>query len=260
MNESSKRVAVITGAGSGVGRAAAVRLAKDFSVLVLMGRNKDNLQETAKLVGAEPNAAECEIESCDISDGDAVEAVIGRTVAKHGRIDVLVNSAGTNVRVRSLAECSVADYEQVVATNLTGAFLLARACLPIMRKQGGGAIINVISDAGLRANQVAGIAYVSAKFGLRGLTEAINAEERHNMIRATAVYPGEINTPLLEKRPVIPPVEARQLMLQSEDVAECIALAVALPARALVEEIVIRPTTTYAAAAEAAATAAGKKA
>ena len=102
--------------------------------------------------------------------------------------------------------------------------------------------MNVISDAGKIANTKAGVSYVASKFGLSGLTQAINAEERQRGIRACGVFPGEINTPLLDKRPSPPPQSARELMLQAEDVAECIALAILLPGRALVEEILVRPT------------------
>src|SRR5260370_337616 len=83
-----------------------------------------------------------------------------------------------------------------------------------MRPQGGGPVIYIVSDSGWRGQEFAGVAYVSAKFGLRGLTEAINAEERHNGIRATSIYPGEVNTPILDRRPVPPPPEAREKMLQ----------------------------------------------
>jgi NAD(P)-dependent dehydrogenase (short-subunit alcohol dehydrogenase family) len=110
-----------------------------------------------------------------------------------------------------------------------------------MRAQGSGTIIHVVSDSGVRGNNFAGVAYIASKFGLRGLTEAINAEQRQHGIRATAIVPGEVSTPILEKRPVPPSEEERARMLQPEDVAECIALAALLPGRAIMEELVIRP-------------------
>src|SRR5213078_1523269 len=102
-------------------------------------------------------------------------------------------------------------------------------------------IVNVISDAGLSGNRVSGAAYIAAKFGLSGLTAAINAEERKNGIRACGIYPGEINTPLLDQRPTPPGAEARAKMLQADDVADCVMLAINLPARAIVEQLLIRP-------------------
>ena len=102
----------------------------------------------------------------------------------------------------------------MISTDLNGAFYLTRGFLQTMRQQGGGTVINIVSDSGWRGNNFAGVAYIAAKFGLRGLTEAINAEERQHGIRATSIYPGEVNTPILDRRPVPPPPEAREKMLQ----------------------------------------------
>src|SRR5205085_3439676 len=105
---------------------------------------------------------------------------------------------------RSIAETSVADFDSVMKTNLRGAYLCARAFLPGMRQRKHGTIVNVISDAGLVANPMSGVAYVASKFAMTGLTGVINAEERKNGIRACGIFPGGIDTPLLEKRPTIP--------------------------------------------------------
>jgi NADP-dependent 3-hydroxy acid dehydrogenase YdfG len=99
----------------------------------------------------------------------------------------------------------------------------------------------IVSDAGLQASAKAGAAYVASKFGQRGLVQSINAEERVHGIRATAIFPGDINTPLLDKRPTPPPQEARAKMLQPEDVTACVMLAINLPDRAIIEELLIRP-------------------
>jgi len=238
MAKHNRMVALVTGAGSGIGRAAAYALAdKNFS-LVLVGRDEKKLEETSSHLPADVHRVIC---ACDISTKPGIESVVKIVTNQFGRLDVLVNGAGVNVPKRSLQDCEAADYDSVIATNLSGAFLLTKAFLPLMRAQEGGTIINVISDSGLRGNNFAGVAYISSKFGLRGLTEAINAEERHNGIRATAIYPGEVNTPILDKRPVPPNAEARELMLQPDDVAQCIALAATLPPRAIVEDLVIRP-------------------
>jgi NAD(P)-dependent dehydrogenase (short-subunit alcohol dehydrogenase family) len=110
-----------------------------------------------------------------------------------------------------------------------------------MRAQGRGTIVNIGSDAGVFANPISGPAYISAKFGLTGFTGALNAEERKNGIRACAIQPGEINTPLLDKRPKPPTAEARAKMLQAEDVAACAMLAINLPDQAVVEHLLLRP-------------------
>jgi NADP-dependent 3-hydroxy acid dehydrogenase YdfG len=135
----------------------------------------------------------------------------------------------------------VDDYRSVIDTNLNGAFYCMRCLLPAMRKKGGGTIVLIVSDAGIIANAKAGAAYVASKFAARGLVQSINAEERQNGIRATSLCPGDINTPILDKRPVPPAPEAREKMLQPEDVAECVMLAINLPSRAVVEELIIRP-------------------
>ncbi len=164
-----------------------------------------------------------------------------KAVAKFGFVSALVYAAGTNAPKRSLAEVSDGDYWDMVDTNLTGAYLCAQAFLPAMRSRKTGTIVNIVSEAAKQASGKAGVAYVISKFGQAGLTQAINAEERVNGIRACAIFPGDIDTPLLKKRPVVPTPEARAKMMQPEDVAQCVLLALNLPARAVVEEILVRP-------------------
>lgn len=236
---SETKCAVITGAGSGVGQAVAVVLAREGWRVAILGRRETALQETAALItAAGKTALVC---PCDVGDSVAVRAVGKQILDTFGRVDVLVNSAGTNVPKRSLRELQEEDYRHLIDANLNGAYYCVQAFLSHMRERGSGTIVNVISDAGLRANAKAGPAYVAAKFGLTGLTQSINAEERANGIRACAIFPGDINTPLLEKRPNPPPAEARVGMLQAEDVAACIMLAINLPERAVIEELLLRP-------------------
>ncbi len=239
MEQTPEKTAVITGAGSGVGRAVALRLANEGWSVALVGRQLGNLNETRSLGG--PSAGRMFVMPCDISDAAAVEALAGKVTKELGSVAALVNSAGTNIRDRGLGVVSVAAFRELIEVNLVGTFICVHAFLPIMRKHGGGTIVNVVSDAGLLANAKAGAAYVSGKFGVTGLTQSINAEERGNGIRACAIFPGDINTPLLNKRPVVPPPEARAKMLQPEDVADCVMLAINLPSRAVVEQLVVRP-------------------
>jgi NAD(P)-dependent dehydrogenase (short-subunit alcohol dehydrogenase family) len=158
-----------------------------------------------------------------------------------GEVEVLVNAAGTNAPNRSLEVLSIEDYHAMIDTNLNGAYYCVEAFLPGMRKRKSGTIVNVVSDAAKQASAKAGPAYAMSKFGLLGLTQAINAEERANGVRACALLPGDIDTPLLDKRPAPPSREARDRMLHAEDVAECAMLAINLPTRAVVEELLIRP-------------------
>lgn len=235
-------VAVVTGAGSGVGRACVVSLAQRGFSVALLGRREAQLNETVALARAaqKPGVKLLAI-PCDVSVEAEVQRMAERVRGTLGVASVLINSAGTNIAKRSLAELSVEDYRHVVDVNLTGAFLTAHAFLPDMRRAGRGTIVNIISDAGLTANRISGAAYIASKFGLTGLTATINAEERNHGIRACAILPGEINTPLLDRRPVVPPPEARVKMLQAEDVAACAMLAIDLPDRAVVEQLLLRP-------------------
>lgn len=231
--------AVVTGAGSGVGRAVALRLAREGWQVALVGRQVAPLNETARLAGE--RAEQLRPVPCDIRDAAAVARMAERVHAELGTVDVLVNAAGTNTPRRALAELSLFDYQDLLGTNLHGAFYCVQAFLPEMRRHGSGTIVNIVSDAGKLASPKAGPAYVMAKFGLAGLTQSINAEERARGIRACAIFPGDIDTPLLDKRPEPPAPEARARMLRPEDVAECVWLCVSLPPHAIVEELVIRP-------------------
>jgi NAD(P)-dependent dehydrogenase (short-subunit alcohol dehydrogenase family) len=238
MDSSSPPVAVVTGAGSGVGRAVVQRFVAAGWQVALVGRRLDALAESAALAGANA-AVTCATFGCDVSRGEQVDAMAAAVLARFARVDVLVNSAGTNVPRRGLEVLSREDWDAVLATNLHGAFYCVRALLPSMRARGAGTIININSDVGKRARDLAGAAYVSSKFGLAGLTEQINAEERAYGIRACSIFPRDINTPLLDRRPEPPPPAARARMMQPDDVAAAVWLAVSLPPRAIVEEIVM---------------------
>jgi NADP-dependent 3-hydroxy acid dehydrogenase YdfG len=232
------KVAVVTGAGSGVGRATVIKLVQQGWSVVLIGRTERTLRETATLTG-KPDA--CTITPLTIGDVSATSQLAAEVLTLFGRVDLLVNAAGTNVPKRSLEVLTLEDYHAMMDSNLNGAFYLVQSFLPMMRRQKAGTIVNIVSDAGRQASPKAGPGYVISKFGMVGLTQAINAEERGNGIRACAILPGDIDTPLLDKRPAPPNAEARTKMLQPEDVADCVLLAVNLPDRAVVEELLIRP-------------------
>lgn len=234
------KVAVVTGAGTGVGRAIALALIQQGWQVGLVGRREPMLRDTAQLA-AKKSGEGLLICPCDIGSFEAVSAMAHAVVEKLGEVEVLVNAAGTNVPKRSLEVLSLEDYRHMIDANMNGAYYCVQAFLPAMRRRKSGTIVNVVSEAGRQASPKAGPSYVMAKFGMVGLTQSINAEERGNGIRACAILPGDIDTPLLDKRPAPPPAEARAKMLRAEDVAECALLAINLPSRAVVEELVIRP-------------------
>jgi NAD(P)-dependent dehydrogenase (short-subunit alcohol dehydrogenase family) len=233
------RTAVITGAGSGVGRAIAVALAKQSWRLAVLGRTKRSLDETARLTGL--TSHDILVVPCDIGRDEQVREMARAVLDHFQTVDVLVNAAGTNAPKRSLEVLSLDDYHAMIDTNLHGSYYCVQAFLPQMRKRQSGTIVNIVSEAGKQASPKAGPAYVMSKFGLAGLTQSINAEERGNGVRACAIFPGDIDTPLLDKRPSPPPPEARSRMMLPEDIADCALLAINQPPRTIVEEIVVRP-------------------
>lgn len=222
-----------------MGQAVALALAKENWRVVLVGRRREALQSTIRL--AHKKGGELVAMPCDIGKAGAVEKMAKSVLARFKSVDVLVNAAGTNAPRRSLRELSLKDYRRLLDTNLDGAYYCIQAFLPGMRARRSGTIVNIVSDAAKQASAKAGPAYVMSKFGLAGLTQSINAEEKANGIRACAIFPGDIDTPLLDLRPAPPSPEARRGMLGSEDIAACVLLAVNLPARAIVEEILVRP-------------------
>ena len=236
------KTAVITGAGSGVGQATALALVKQGWNVAILGRRKSALRQTVKLAGE--RAARLLVCPCDIGEVAAVAKVAKRVLKRFGSVEVLVNAAGTNIPRRSLAELSLEDYHAVLDANLNGSYYCVQAFLPQMRARKSGTIVNIVSEAGLQATPKSGPSYVMSKFGQAGLTQSINAEEKQNGIRACSIFPGDIDTPLLDKRPVVPDVKARARMMRGEDIAACALLVINLPSRAVVEEILVRPGPT----------------
>lgn len=237
MSDSSKTL-VVTGAGSGIGQAVAQRFASEGWHVALVGRRDETLQQASSLFDANARARSATFR-CDVSRAADVDEMAAAVIERFGRVDVLVNSAGINVPKRSLRELSLEDWHRVIDTNLNGAYYCIRAFLPVMRVQRDGTIVNINSDVGKLARDLAGPAYVTSKFGMTGLTQQINAEERANGIRATSIFPRDVNTPLLDKRPQPPSADLRARMLQPADLAACVWLAATLPSHAIVDEIVL---------------------
>jgi NAD(P)-dependent dehydrogenase (short-subunit alcohol dehydrogenase family) len=233
------KTVVITGAGSGVGRAVALKLCEQGWRVAIVGRRVDALEETIRLAGS--HAAYLKRYPCDVGEAAAVTAMGKQVLAELGEVEVLVNAAGTNVPRRSLEVLSLEDYHAMIASNLNGAYYCVQAFLPQMRARQSGTIVTIVSDAGKQASAKAGAAYVMSKFGLAGLTQSINAEERAHGIRACAIFPGDIDTPLLDQRPQPPDAAARARMMRPEDVAECAVFCINLPPHVIVEEMLVRP-------------------
>jgi NADP-dependent 3-hydroxy acid dehydrogenase YdfG len=235
----SGKVAWITGGGSGIGLAGALELARAGAHVVISGRSRETLLSSEKQIKA---AGSGEAIALDVADQKEVSQGAQAILKRHGRVDILVNSAGVNSPKRSFRHVSVESWNQIVAVNLSGMFYCCQAVLPSMREKKEGLVINISSWAGRYASTLTGPGYNATKHAVVALTESINMEECAHGIRATSILPGEVATPILEKRPVPPTPEVRARMLQPEDLGATILFVATLPARACVNELIISPT------------------
>lgn len=236
----SNRVAWITGAGSGIGQAGALALADAGATVVLSGRRQDALEDTASKVREQDGT--CHLECLDVADSEAVQQAAQRIHALLGRIDILVNSAGLNVTSRHWDQVSAQDWDTVVGVNLDGAFYCTQAVLPLMREQGGGLMIHVSSWAGRYDSYITGPAYNAAKHAVLAMNASLNLEQGRHGIRSCAICPGEVATPILDKRPVPVSEADKARMLQPQDLGATIRFVAELPPRACMNEILISPT------------------
>jgi NADP-dependent 3-hydroxy acid dehydrogenase YdfG len=234
------KVAWITGGGSGIGQAGAVALAEAGATVVVSGRRDHALDETAARIAAVGGT--CERVAMDVADRHAVQRAGEQVLARHGRIDILVASAGMNVPKRALRHVEAQDWDRVVQANLNGVAYCTFAALPAMRKQGGGLVINVGSWLGRWPSYTGGAAYNATKMAVVAFTHQLNLEEGMNGVRATVIFPGEVNTPILKTRPVPPQPEERERMLQSEDLGRTIRFVAEAPPHVCFNEIVVTPT------------------
>lgn len=234
------KVGWITGAGSGIGAAAAEKLATAGMTVILSGRRKEPLETLAMSIRGKGGKAD--ILPLDVTDKNAVAKAVERIARDHGRIDVLVNSAGLNVTERSWEKVSPDGWDSVINADLNGAFYCCKAVLDIMRQQKDGLIINVSSWAGVHPSKLTGPAYNAAKHGMVAMNESLNIEEGGNGIRACALCPGEVATPILDTRPHPPSQEERERMLQAEDLGDTVLFLASVPARVCINSLVISPT------------------
>jgi NAD(P)-dependent dehydrogenase (short-subunit alcohol dehydrogenase family) len=232
------QVAVVVGATSGMGRATALLFGREGASLVISGRRAGLLQELGEQIAAETGAVVAAA-PCDVRKREDVDSLIRLAVAQFGRIDVLVYASGINIPDRSFKRLTPEIWDDMITTNLTGAFHCTQLALPVMRDQEDGLIIYLSSIAAQGAD-VSGAAYKAAKAGIDGLAGAIAAEERP--IRASVIYPGLCDTPLVLQRPAPTPKELMDHALQPEDVAEACLFVAALPARCHVPFLRLVPT------------------
>lgn len=239
MSNLKDKTALVTGGGSGIGLEVARLFLEAGARVAITGRDRAKLQRAAEdLKGGERLISH----AADLSQAAEAQALVQEVTRVLGRIDILVNNAGVNVKERTMAELTPESWHYLVGGNLHGAYHCMYAVLPQMRQRRDGLIINVNSIAGKRANPLGGTAYVAAKFGLRGLAMAVAAEEKANNIRISSIYPGEVDTPILEQRPTLVTAEQRQKILKPEDVARAVLFVAEMPAHVAIPELVIAPT------------------
>jgi NADP-dependent 3-hydroxy acid dehydrogenase YdfG len=233
------KVVLITGGGSGIGLATARLFLENGAQVAIAGRNYTKLADNTKSF---PGRERLFLQATDVANPDQVRALVQNAVGQFGRIDILVNSAGTNIKNRTFRELTIETWQQLLRTNLDGAFYCIQAVLPAMRERKDGLIININSVAGLRASPLGGVAYAASKFGMTALGLGLAAEEKDNGIRVTNIYPGEVDTPILEFRPEPITEEHRGRILKPEDVAGAVLFAASQPPHVSIPELIIKPT------------------
>lgn len=236
------RVAWVTGAGSGIGEAGAVALAALGATVVLTGRRKQALEAVAERINASGGGV-ATVQAGDLTKAAAVGKIAEAIRAEHGRLDIVVNNAGVNIPDRAWSRLAPEGIDTVIAGNLTSAFYVVQAALPIMRAQkDGGVFIHTASWAGRWIGPVSGPAYTAAKHGMVAMSHTINLEECGNGIRSCVLCPGEVATPILLNRPIPETPETMARMIQPQDMGELIAFVARQPAHVCINEVLISPT------------------
>lgn len=232
--------ALVTGGGSGIGLAIATCFAREGAAVVIAGRTVERLEAARREAGDVGERIIPRV--ADVAHQDQVRELVAWAEEHLCGIDILVNNAGINVPRRTLAELSPDDWRRLVEVNLNGAFYCIHEVLPRMREREAGQIINIASDAAVRISEVSGVGYSAAKFGMSALSLFTGIEEGDHGIRSSLICPGEVNTPILDHRPVPVPDEKRRQILQPEDVAAAALFVATLPPRVTVPELIITPS------------------
>lgn len=239
MEKLAEKVCLVTGGGSGIGLAIARAFLDEGARVAIAGRDEAKLRHAAlRLAGGDRllHAA------MDVAVPDQVEAAVRQVRERWGAIEILVNNAGLNLRQRSVRELNPQSWQLLLRANLDGAFYCIHAVLPGMVERRDGVIINISSIAGKRPGPLGGAAYAASKFGMRALGLCLAAEETQSGIRVSNIYPGEVDTPILEVRPQPVSEEHRQRILRAEDVAAAVLFVAGLPPQVSIPELVIKPT------------------
>jgi NADP-dependent 3-hydroxy acid dehydrogenase YdfG len=234
---------LITGGGSGIGLAAAKLFLQAGADVAIAGRDQKKLDAAAQQIGG---AARIMCHAADVSEPEQAAALVRAVEKRFGKIDILVNNAGTNIKERTFRELTPEIWQRLLRVNLDGAFYCIHAAFPGMAARRDGIIVNINSIAGKRASPLGGIAYAASKFGMTALGVGLAAEEKDSGVRVCNIYPGEVDTPILEHRPTPVTEEHRQRILKPDDVAQAVLFVASQPPHVSIPELIIKPTSqTY---------------
>ncbi|MBI3408525.1 MAG: SDR family oxidoreductase [Planctomycetes bacterium] len=232
------KIALVTGGGSGIGFAVGRAFLEHGAKVALAGRDLKKLEVSAKSL---PHRERIFLHAADVSDPAQARKLVDAVVKHFGPIDILVNNAGVNVKERAFRQLTPETWQRLIRTNLDGAFYCIHAVMPSMLERKDGVIININSVAGKRATPLGGVAYAASKFGMSALGLGLAVEEKDSGIRVTNIYPGEVDTPILEFRPKPVTEEQRLKILKPEDVAAAVFYVVTQPPHVHVPELIIKP-------------------
>ncbi len=234
------KVALVTGAGTGIGRATALAFAAAGATVIVNGRRPEPLDAVVADITTAGGTAWAA--TADLTTGPEAERLAALCLDRSGRVDILVNNAGFSSKVRSARYLDANEWTSVWQVNVLGVAMLTKALLPSMIEAGEGTVITVSSVGGLRPSVMAGAAYCSAKAAVAAYMTELSSEVRNFGVRCTTVFPGEVDTPILDNRALRPGDAERSRMVLPDDVAAAILMVASLPARASIEELVITPT------------------
>ena len=234
------KVCLITGGGSGIGRATANKMAKEGARIIVVGRTQTKIDETVS--GIKKDGGYASGYATDVSDQALVDDLVSSVIQEHSKIDLLLNNAGHSSKHRRLTTTTATELQSVIDSNLIGTIYCSQAVVPHMLSAEEGTIINVASIAGLSPSNLGGMIYSAVKAAVITFTGFLNDDLKNTGIRASVVIPGEVDTPILDNRPIPPDENARAKMVTAEDTAEAISMIARLPLRTNIPELQIRPT------------------
>ena len=239
MTRLAGKIAWVTGAGTGIGEAAALALAEEGATVILTGRRRDPLEKVAARINQTGSA---HVQPADLTDKAQVQKVGDYIKATFNRLDILVNNAGVNLVNRHWDKLTPDSVDTLLQGNLTAALYCVTVALPFMRAQQDGLMIHTASMAGRFIGGVSGPIYTVAKHGVVAMSHGLNMQECVNGIRSTVFLPGEVATPILDQRPNPVGPEVRARMVQPEDCGDLIRYIACMPKHLVMNEVHLAPT------------------